>query len=118
MAEEIKNEELEMEEEDIIELEDEDGKVLNFYHIATFDFKEKTYVVFQPTQKYDSIDEDEVVIFELAESETEEDEFKRIESEEELNEVFEEFMRLVEEDDDCDCGCAHDHDCDCDDCKH
>lgn len=116
MSEEIKDQELEME-EDIIELEDEEGKVLNFYHIATFDFKEKTYVVFQPTQKYDSIDEDEVVIFELDENEDAEDEFKRIESEEELNAVFDEFMRLVEEDENCDCGC-HDHDCCCDDCNH
>lgn len=107
METEQKDLELLEEEDDIVELEDEDGNVLNFYHIATFPFEGKDYVVFQPAEKYDVIEEDEVVIYELKTDENGEDSYEFIEDDELLDKVFDEFLRLVEEANEEDGECKH-----------
>lgn len=112
------------EDENIVELTDDNGRVLKFYHIATLDHKEKWYAFFQPAEKVEGVSEDEVVIFEIAGDDGEET-LLPVEDEALLDEVYAKFVAEMEEDD-CDCeecaegdgvdGCS-DEGCDCG-CHH
>jgi len=99
--------------EDIIQLINEDGETVDFYHVATIEFEEKWYVFFEPAEELADIDEGEVVVFRLETAEDGEDLFVPIEDDDELDRVFEEYNRLIEEGeaDECDCGCGEDCTC-------
>ena len=118
MSEEIKNNEI-LEEEvdfgpDVVTLVNDDGEQVEFYHIGTIEVEEKWYVLLEPAEELADIDEGEVVIFRLETAEDGEDMFVPIEDDEELNNVFEEYNRLLEEDEEgCDCGCDCGDDCTC-----
>ena len=100
--------------EDLVVLTTDDGVEHNFYHVATVDYKNEWYVFFQPAEEIPDIDDDEVVIFRLEEDENGEDLFVPIEDENLLNEVYEEYVRMAEEEDECGCGCGcHEDGCDC-----
>ncbi|MBQ9716333.1 MAG: DUF1292 domain-containing protein [Clostridia bacterium] len=115
MSEEIKNNEILEEEvdfgEDIIQLINEDGDTVDFYHVATIEFEEKWYVFFEPVEDLADVDEGEVVVFRLETAEDGEDLFVPIEDDEELDRVFEEYNRLIEEEDGCGCDCGDDCTC-------
>lgn len=117
MAEEFeKNENLEaeFEEEDIVELVDDEGKTLKFYHVATIDYESNWYVFFSPTEEMEEVDTDEVVIFRLDSDEEGNDVFSPIEDEELLQKVYDEYVRIMseeydenaDEDDGCEGGCG------------
>lgn len=121
---EIVNEEEEMLDDEIIELIDESGKSVQFYHIATIDYKEDWYVFFTPVEEVEGVSEDEVVIFKLGTDEEGNDVFLPIEDEKLLQEVYDEYVKMMEEEDDggeaedCGCGCdkkakAEKSDCGC-----
>ncbi|MBO4573659.1 MAG: DUF1292 domain-containing protein [Clostridia bacterium] len=96
----------------IVKLTDEAGKVYNFYHIATLDHEGKDYAFFQPAEKVEGVDPDEVVIFEISS----ENELLPVDDQATLDAVFNEFVKVMEEEDECDCGCEehhHHHGCDC-----
>ncbi len=123
----VNEEENDIIEEDIIQLVNEDGETVDFYHVATIEYEDNWYVFFEPAEELADIDEGEVVIFKLETDEDGEDLFVPIEDDELLDRVFEEYNRLMEEegcccgDDDChcegDCHCGeehhHEHNCDC-----
>lgn len=119
MSENEKNmEEIDLDDQ-VIELEDEEGNIVKFSWVATFDYKDNTYVVFEPAEETEDFETGEAVIFILDSDEEGNDLFLPVETEEELNEVFEEFIRISEEED-CDCDgdcCGHEHhehgSCDC-----
>ena len=104
------------EDDDIITLYNEVAdKDEDFYHLATLDVDNRWFVVMKPVEKLDDIEEDEVLIYEIAENEDGNDVFMAIEDEALLQRVFDEFMAEVEkmegcECDDSDCACCH-HDC-------
>jgi len=111
----------------IVQLINEDGEALDFFFVASLDYKGDWYAFFQPAEEMEDIDDDEIVIFKVVENEDGEDTFEPIEDEALLDEVYEEYVKLHQEylengggcDDDCCCGHHHhDHDCDCDcDCE-
>lgn len=108
-SKEIENEE-ELLDDEIIELVDDEGKTEQFYHIATLDYKDEWYVFFSPVEETEEISGDEVVIFKLGTDEEGSDVFLPIEDEKVLNAVYEEYVKMMEEegcgcDDECDCGC-------------
>lgn len=71
-----------------IELIDDEGNKLEFYHIGTMDYEGKNYAFFQPGESIEGADPDEVVIFEIdAENKT----LLPIEDEELLDKVFAQF---------------------------
>lgn len=71
-----------------IELIDDDGNKLEFYHIGTMDYEGKNYAFFQPGESIEGSDPDEVVIFEVdAENKT----LLPIEDEELLDKIFAQF---------------------------
>lgn len=86
------------EDEEIVELTADDGRKLKFYFVGTIEYKGKNYSAFEPAEQIDGIDDDDLIIFELSGDDEETAELLPIEDEGLLNEVFEEFCRVLEED--------------------
>ena len=99
MSKEELNEVFDDEEERIIELEDEEGNVERLLHIATIEYRENMYCVFQKAEPETEEEEDEVVIFALDE---ENQALLPIEDEQLLDEVFAEFCHQYEDFEDSD----------------
>ncbi|MGN0818740.1 MAG: DUF1292 domain-containing protein [Candidatus Coproplasma sp.] len=87
---------LEEEEEEIIELVDEEGKVIKFKLLDVTEYKGEKYTLLLAAEPNDQIAEDEVVIFRLNEKE---ETLEPIEDEALLDEVFEFYQSESEEDD-------------------
>lgn len=90
---------LQDEEERIIELEDDEGNVEKYLHIATIEYKGNMYCVFQIAEPATEEEEDEVVIFLL---DNEKDLLLPIEDEQLMDEVFAEFCHQYEDFEDAD----------------
>lgn len=84
--------------DDIVELTTDDGKKLKFYFVGTIEYKGKNYSAFEPAEQIDGIEDDDLVIFELAGDDEETADLLPVEDEKLLDEVFEEFCRVLEED--------------------
>lgn len=112
----------EEEEVNLVELIDEEGKVHKCYHIGTIEYKDGWYAFFQSAEEGEE-ETDEVTILQIV-GEDGAEELVPVEDEKLLDEVFDEFCRVMEEDDDadeaasldtdyeegCGCGCKyHDH---------
>lgn len=106
---------------DVVELVDDTGRTLKFYHLGTMDYKDVGYVFFQPAEKIEGTEEDDVIIFRIDGDEGDEV-LLPVEDEALLEEVFEEFCRVMDEEDEaegaeeldgCDGDCAG---CDIEDC--
>ncbi len=87
------------ERDDLIVLVDEDGEEVEFEHLDTIEMEKGEYVVLLPTEELTADDEeiDEVVILKVDYLEDGEETFVSVEDEQELNTVFEEFKRRVQE---------------------
>ena len=85
-------------EDDIVELTTDDGKKLKFYFVGTIEYKGKNYSAFEPAEEIDGIDEEDLIIFELSGDDEETADLLPIEDEALLDEVFQEFCRVLEED--------------------
>ncbi len=81
------------EEEAIIELVDEDGKVIKFRQLDVTEYKGKQYVLLLPAEATDEIPDDEVVILGYDGKEN----LETIDDEKLLNEVFEAWQNEDEE---------------------
>ena len=84
--------------DDIVELTTEDGKKLKFYFVGTIEYKGKNYSAFEPAELIEGLNEDDLVIFEVSGEDEETADLLPIEDEALLDEVFEEFCRVLEED--------------------
>ena len=108
--------------ENYVELIDDAGNVHKCLHIGTIEYKNGWYAFFQPEEEEDS-EEPEITILQIVGEEGAE-ELVPVEDDKLLDEVFDEFCRIMEEDDDadeaasldtdreqgCGCGCKnHDH---------
>ena len=88
MSDENLNEEL----DDLIVLTDENGEDINFEFVDLIEYKGKEYVVLLPELEDDEEDEGEVVILEVQDGDTEDEEnYVSVEDEKTLAEVFEIF---------------------------
>ena len=83
--------------EDIVELTTEEGKKLKFYFVGTIEYKQKFYSAFEPAEQIDGIEDDDLLIFELSGDDEETADLLPVEDEALLDEVFEEFCRVLEE---------------------
>ena len=86
------------EELDLIEMQDEDGNVMKFEHLLTFEVDDQFYVAFTPIEKMEEFDVGEVLIMRIQESD-EGDIYLPIETEQELDELGNIFQQLYYEDD-------------------
>ena len=80
-----------------IELITDDGKKLKFYVVGTIEYKGKNYSAFEPAEQMEGIEDDDLIIFELAGDDEETCDLLPVEDEALLDEVFEEFCRILEE---------------------
>ena len=94
MSEEL-DEELDLEEE-VVELVDDDGKVIKFKLLDVTEYKGQKYTLLLAAEPNDEIADDEVVIFRLNE---EEEVLEPIEDEKLLEEVFEFYQEETEAED-------------------
>ncbi len=101
----LSNQELPEEDFEVVELVDEDGNTVNFRHVATIDYNDEWFVFFSPEEEMDGITDDEVVIFKLGADENGQDVFLPIEDEKLIDAVYNEYVRMIEEDNDDE----HDH---------
>lgn len=92
------NHELDMQREDIIELVDEDGNEVSFEHLMTLEYKGKAYICLVPVEEMEDVDEDELVILRIETDAEGNDCYASVETEEELDAVFEEYLRIAEAD--------------------
>lgn len=119
--EKLENLDLEVEEDDgdLVELVDDQGRVLKFFHVGSLEHKEKWYAFFMPAEEIEGTTEDEVVIFNISKDDKGEEVLLPVEDEALLEEVYEEFCRQMEEEaaaaeateleGGCSCGCGHSH---------
>ncbi len=85
------------EEDNVIYLTDEEGNETPFECLMTFDHKDGTYASLIPVEPFEGIDEGEVLIMRVEEDGEEDCSFSPIETEEELEEVWDAFMELYDE---------------------
>ena len=90
--EEMMDEEL----ENILELEDEEGNVEKFLHIGTIEYRGDWYCFFQKAEPETEEEEDEVVMFLLKEVDGEQ-RLLPLEDEQLMDEVFAEFCHQYED---------------------
>ena len=84
------------EEDNILELEDDEGNVEKFLHIGTIDYKGEWYCFFQKAEPESEEEEDEVVMF-LLKEENGEQRLLPLEDEQLMDEVFAEFCHQYED---------------------
>ena len=87
----------EFEDDDIVELIDDEGNTIKFIHVATVDYKNEWYAFFSPTEEVDGIDTDEVVIFRVDSDKDGKDIFSPVEDEKLLDEVYNEYLKMLDE---------------------
>ena len=85
-------------ESNIIALTDDEGNEVEFECLMTFDYGDHFYASLLPVVPLKDFEEGEVLIMRL-EEEGEESVFSPVESEEELEAAWNEFIRLYEEED-------------------
>ena len=85
-----------MENNTVITLLDENNKEVDFDLVMTFNYEGHRYAALLPMDKIENVDDDEVVLLEVTGKAGEED-FKSIDNPILLEEVFNEFMDLFDE---------------------
>lgn len=83
-------------EDNVLELEDEDGNVEKFLHIGTIDYRGEWYCFFQKAEPESEEEQDEVVMFLLKEVDGEQ-RLLALEDEQLMDEVFAEFCHQYED---------------------
>ena len=112
-----KNPEIYTEDEDLIDLVDDNGRHLKFYHVGSTEYLNKWYAFFMPAEDIEGLADEEVVIFEVAKDANGEEILLPVEDHVLLESVYEQFCREMEEDADAaeaeelegECGCGHHH---------
>lgn len=98
MSEKVLKEVAQEELSEIVELIDDTGRTLKFYHIYTMEYKKEWYAFFQPAEEMPEVEEDSVIIFRISGDEGNEV-LLPVEDEELLDEIFDEFCNTMEEED-------------------
>ena len=76
-----------------------DGEEVHFDHVMTFKYEGEKYIALLPLDEVDGVGDDEVVLLKIDTSGGE-DKYVTIDNEILLDEVFDEFLSLLEEMDD------------------
>lgn len=80
----------------LVTLIDEEGKEVEFDLVATFDYEKKRYAALLPMDDVEGVGEDEVVILEIVKT-PDGEVYRPIENEVLLDEVFNEFLEILDE---------------------
>lgn len=88
-----------IDESNVIEMLDDQGNVLKFEHLLTFEADDEFYIAFTPVEKMEEFDVGEVLIMSIKEDGENGDMYLPIDSEEKLDELWEIFQQLYYEED-------------------
>lgn len=80
--------------ENIVVLSDDDGNEIECEYLDTVKYKDKDYIVLYPLDQ--AADEGEVIFLELVQSADGTEDYLPVEDEKLLDEVFEEYMRIMD----------------------
>lgn len=80
---------------DEIVLLDENGEEASFVHVLTFTYEGEKYIALEPAEEQD--DEDAEIVLLKVETKDGQDYYSTIDNEILLNEVFDEFLDIVDE---------------------
>ncbi len=80
----------------LVTLIDENGKEVEFDLVATFDYEKKRYAALIPLDDVDTVNEDEIVILEIVKT-ADGEIYRPIENDILLDEVFNEFLEILDE---------------------
>ena len=80
----------------LVTLIDEQGKEVEFDLVATFDYEKKRYAALIPLDEVENVGEDEVMLLEIVKAPDGEI-YRPIENEILLDEVFNEFLEILDE---------------------
>ncbi|GEM_PF-3063270 len=82
----------------IVTLLDEDGKEYEFECLETFIHEDEKYIVLAAISELEGIEDDEAVVLKVVENEDGTDSYLPIESAEKLQEIFQIYLQMVEDD--------------------
>lgn len=103
--------------DDVIVLVDPEGKEVRFEFIEVIEKDDKMYALLHPLDDLEGVDEDSCVIFNMDVQDDDSVLLNPIESEDELNAVYEQYISIHEADcdceEECDCGCNEGKECSC-----
>ena len=120
-----KNTEVYTEDEDLIDLVDDNGRHLKFFHVGSTEYLKKWYAFFMPAEEIEGLAEEEVVIFEVSKDDKGDEILLPVEDSALLENVYEQFCREMEDEADAaeaeeldgGCCCGHHHgdheECEC-----
>lgn len=89
---------MEFDPENIVDLVDDEGNEVRFEHLMTLEHKGGVYICLAPAEPMEDVAEDELVIMRILQDADGNDFYSTIESEAELNEVFEKYLEIAEAD--------------------
>ncbi len=85
-----------IDDDEIITLYDEDNNPTDFYEVAVVEYNSELYAILQPCELIEGMEEDEVVIFKIEESDEDKDDtFTYVDDDDVADAVFEEYLRAT-----------------------
>lgn len=95
----INNQDMELDQENVVVLVDDAGNEVTFEHLMSLEHGGKVYICLAPVEPMEDVEEDELVIMRIEQDAEGNDYYSTIDSEKELNEVFEKYLEIAEADD-------------------
>lgn len=80
-----------------IVLYNENDEAVEFEQIALIPLAETVYAILKPTEKVEGVADDEAFVFEVVENEEEGDTLRLVDNDKIIDDVFEEYNKLLDE---------------------
>lgn len=88
---------LDEEDDGIIVLRTDNGEEIEFVEIASINIDERYFLILQPVEKVEGLDDDEAIAFEVVTDENGDDKFNIVTDDDLLTKIFEEYNKLLDE---------------------
>ena len=86
----------EEEEEEVITLATPDGEEVDFTEIAAVEFEDKLYVIMQPVELFEGMEDDEALVFAVSDENEEDARFDVVSDDRIIDGVFAEYYKLLD----------------------
>ena len=97
MSEKDKIDVNEEEEEEVITLATPDGEEVDFTELAAVEFEDKLYVIMQPVELFEGMEDDEALVFAVTDENEEDARFDVVSDDRIIDGVFAEYYKLLDE---------------------
>ena len=97
MSEKDKIDVNEEEEEEVITLATPDGEEVDFTEIAAVEFEDKLYVIMQPVELFEGMEDDEALVFAVTDENKEDARFDVVSDDRIIDGVFAEYYTLLDD---------------------